>query len=69
MSIANKILLTEQPARRGFLRTLIAAPVAALATHKLILPAPALITPEDAAARTEFTDTPRAAQSVAEERL
>ncbi|RTL88102.1 MAG: hypothetical protein EKK29_05855 [Hyphomicrobiales bacterium] len=47
----TEILLTEQPARRGFLRSLFAAPVAALATHKLILPANALVTPGDAAAR------------------
>ncbi|MGJ0506552.1 MAG: hypothetical protein ACR652_05320 [Methylocystis sp.] len=45
------LLLTERPARRGFLRSLIAAPAAALATHKLILPAQALVTPGDAAAR------------------
>ncbi|WP_457797439.1 hypothetical protein [Methylocystis sp. S23] len=32
------IFLTEEPARRGFLRTLITAPAAALATHRLILP-------------------------------
>ncbi len=32
------LLLTEEPCRRGFLRSLIAAPVAALATHRLILP-------------------------------
>jgi hypothetical protein len=53
MSIANDLLLTEQPARRGFLRTLIAAPAAALATHRLILPAQALATPDDAAARLQ----------------
>lgn len=48
------LLLTEQaPARRGFLRSLIAAPVAALATHRLILPAQAVITPDDAAARLQ----------------
>lgn len=45
------LLLTERPARRGFLRSLIAAPVAALATHKLILPAEALVKPDAAAAR------------------
>ncbi|MGJ0507477.1 MAG: hypothetical protein ACR652_10130 [Methylocystis sp.] len=46
------LLFTEQePARRGFLRSLVAAPVAALATHKLILPAQALVTPDDAATR------------------
>lgn len=54
----SDLLLTEeaapQPARRGFLRTLITAPVAALATHRLILPGPVpLVAPEDAAARLE----------------
>lgn len=38
------LLLQEQPTRRGLLRTLIAAPAAALATHKLILPAQASVT-------------------------
>jgi hypothetical protein len=34
----TRLLLTEQPARRGFLRSLVMAPAAALATHRLILP-------------------------------
>jgi hypothetical protein len=46
------LLLTEQtPDRRGFLRRLDAATGAATATHTLLLPAQALITPADAAAR------------------
>ena len=45
------LLLTEEPARRGFLRSLVIAPVAALATHKLIVPAHAIVTPDDAAER------------------
>lgn len=32
------IILTEEPARRGFLRSLLVAPALALATHRLILP-------------------------------
>lgn len=50
------LLLSEDGAEplRGFLRKLIAAPAAALATHRLILPAHAgIITPEDAAARLQ----------------
>jgi hypothetical protein len=54
MILKPDLLLQEQPARRGFLRNLIAAPVAALATHKLILPAQALGAPEDAAARLQY---------------
>jgi hypothetical protein len=46
------LLLTEEaPARRGFLRTLVAAPVAALATHRLILPARTIV--EDPAERLQ----------------
>ena len=46
------LLLTEQaPDRRGFLRRLVAATGAATATHTLLLPAQALITPAEAAAR------------------
>jgi hypothetical protein len=52
----NPLLLTEQePARRGFLRSLILAPAAALATHRLILPGET--TPEERARRawSEFS--------------
>ena len=35
---AGGVLLTEQTGRRGFLRGLILAPAAAVATHRLILP-------------------------------
>ena len=46
----TSLLLTEkEPARRGFLRSLIMAPAAALATHKLILPGET--TPEERARR------------------
>lgn len=45
----NGLLLTEEPARRGFLRSLVMAPFAALATHKLILPGQD--SPEDRARR------------------
>ena len=48
------LLLSEEGVeqRRGFLKNLIAAPVAALATHKLILPVQAkIVTPDDAALR------------------
>ncbi|MBI1981703.1 MAG: hypothetical protein HYS63_09180, partial [Methylocystis sp.] len=47
----SDLLLTEEPARRGFLRSLVMAPVAALATHRLIMPAQALVTPDDASLR------------------
>lgn len=47
MILKPHLLLTEQPARRGFLRSLVAAPAAALATHRLILPADALASPAD----------------------
>jgi hypothetical protein len=48
----KRLLLTEQaPDRRGFLRHLIAATGAATATHTLLLPAKAVITPADAAER------------------
>ncbi len=50
-SAMSDLLLTEEPARRGFLRSLVMAPVAALATHRLIMPAQALVTPDDAALR------------------
>jgi len=51
-SAITDLLLTEkEPARRGFLRTLVAAPIAALATHRLILPEQKIITPDDAAER------------------
>ncbi len=40
--------------RRGFLRTLLAAPVAAMATHRLILPTQAgIIAPDEAARRLQ----------------
>lgn len=39
----------QRAGRRGFLRSLVIAPVAALATHKLILPATASATPLAAA--------------------
>lgn len=45
------LFLTEKPSRRGFLRSLAVAPAAGLATHKLILPANALVAPDDAASR------------------
>jgi hypothetical protein len=47
--MTKRLLLQEQPARRGFLRTLITAPAAALATHRLILPGE--ISPEERARR------------------
>lgn len=47
------LLIEGKPARRGFLRNLVAAPAAALATHRLILPAEALVTPADASARMQ----------------
>lgn len=47
----KNLILTEEPARRGFLRNLILAPAAALATHRLIVPAQALVTPGDAVER------------------
>src|SRR5437762_3313635 len=57
-SPSGVILLTEEsaeprPPRRGFLKTLITAPIAAVATHKLLLPSPTapIVTPADAAAR------------------
>lgn len=53
MLLKTDLLLQEQPARRGFLRTLIAAPAAVLATHKLILPAQTIVTPDDPLARLE----------------
>lgn len=45
------LLLTEEPARRGFLRSLVMATGASAATHRLILPAQTIITPENAHAR------------------
>jgi len=48
------LLIEETPSRRriiGGLRNLLMAPAAALATHKLILPTEALVTPADASAR------------------
>jgi hypothetical protein len=47
MLLKPDLLLQEQPSRRGLLRTLIAAPVAAMATHKLILPAQADVAPAE----------------------
>lgn len=47
------LLSEEKTARRGFLRKLVMAPVVSLATHRLILPAQALVTPVDDAARLQ----------------
>jgi len=38
MTARDLLLIEQAPARRGFLRSLVMAPVAALATHRLILP-------------------------------
>ena len=56
MSARDLLLTEEPPARRGFLRSLVMAPVAALATHRLILPGEA--SPEERARRAwrEFSD-------------
>lgn len=58
MSQADRVLLLSEDRvepRRGFLKRLFAAPVAALATHQLILPAKAaeIIRPDEAAARLQ----------------
>lgn len=45
------LLLTEEPARRGFLRSLVMATGAAAATHRLILPAQTIVTPDSSHAR------------------
>jgi hypothetical protein len=47
------LLLTEEPARRGFLRSLIMATGAAAATHRLILPNE---TPPEERARKAWAD-------------
>ncbi|WP_442755883.1 hypothetical protein ACNHKD_04300 [Methylocystis sp. JAN1] len=44
----------QRPARRGFLKNLVMAPVAAFATHKLIVPAQTIVTHDDAAARLKY---------------
>ena len=50
----TSLFLTEkEPPRRGFLRSLVMAPAAAMATHRLILPADTIPTPTDPAARLQ----------------